>query len=399
MVIIAVAHILQSYRGEKLDKMLTDAWDDVTSWCLHLVKKYRDKSDNRFEGNSLKFHQTFAVLLRKGCQIRGVSKKMCHSKDILRYIAEGWSSRLPSAEEDIHSSFIICHLLERKSGISPRIRELTLRHFNGFYDALIEHSLQRILIAADIDPMNRPPSKRRTVGDTDFPKSYKGLLYEFKILSQFARAETSFKETALLQRLLYNDFFGEITRVIRYKFVSRFPKPDSEYYKPAVECALEINELYEYALVADHSDGRAIERAIDSGYIWHLLKLSSHLNSLEVGHPLVHRLSSIVRGVIPRYFIRPAIVRLAVMDFRRAYSEKLWDVVTTGPLSEEWMIFKSVLLESDAFLHFYTQNTRLPSVAQICSNVSHCVALGASTTHFLFFRCLGAKRRRGDKSS
>lgn len=154
-------------------------------------------------------------------------------------------------------------------------------------------------------------------------------------------------------RLLADDFFHEISKMLRHKFVARFPDSKSEFFDPAVQCSYELSKIYDNMFEWDPAYGFMYKQACYSGYMWYLLKLTTHLNSEDACAPLRQALSKHLTITLPSLFWYPRVVETAVKDFRKVYTPNLWNKVLASPLSKEWSHYFASLLESTAYRHYY----------------------------------------------
>lgn len=144
-----------------------------------------------------------------------------------------------------------------------------------------------------------------------------------------------------------------MTRVIRGRFVARFPARESEHYPAAVQCAFEFNKFYEDAFYYHPGGAYIFRMACRGGYIWHLFKLTTHLDSSDICVPLVNLLRKLLTITMPAMLWYSTTQARASEDFRRIFTERGWEKIQSGPLAKEWTHFHASLLEGAAYKHFY----------------------------------------------
>lgn len=169
-----------------------------------------------------------------------------------------------------------------------------------------------------------------------------------------------------------DDLPFELTKVLRNKFVARFPAPDTVFFAPAIQVSGELAQLYENMFFWDTSYGTICQRACQAGYIWHLFKLSSYLVSDDLCEPLRQTLAKLLTVILPNLLRYDKVREEAVNDFRKVFTPKQWNKISEGPLSNEWYHFRASLLECTAYRDLYERGIgKYPYLQSFfCDNVS-----------------------------
>lgn len=168
-IVVGIAHLMQHFKGSKLEGLFVDAWDGLCNWCLHFAQKYKDRAR--------KFDHAFGILLDKATRIAQTRQAIGHNRSLLRYMSREWAKRYD--DEDGYCSRNLLRLCSDDK-VKAKIHNLILRYHGGFPDGTAEHIIKRIVYSAHGAPA--AVESVEILRDRAFPRSYQRLLVEIRMM-------------------------------------------------------------------------------------------------------------------------------------------------------------------------------------------------------------------------